>query len=105
MALSDAQVSKQIEHMIAFIQNESQEKVEEIYAKVSPSPGPCYDRPVRGSLVMISYFRLTKNFKLRKVDWSISNESKSLISIQRKKNNWNNKNDFNNLSSSTRVDW
>ena len=34
MALSDAQVSKQIEHMIAFIQNESQEKVEEIYAKV-----------------------------------------------------------------------
>ena len=35
MALSDAQVSKQIEHMIAFIQNESQEKVEEIYAKVS----------------------------------------------------------------------
>jgi len=33
MALSDAQVSKQIEHMIAFIQNESQEKVEEIYAK------------------------------------------------------------------------
>lgn len=33
MALSDAAVSKQIEHMIAFINNESQEKVEEIYAK------------------------------------------------------------------------
>merc|ERR1711970_1687637 len=33
MALSDAQVSKQIEHMIAFIQNESQEKVDEIHAK------------------------------------------------------------------------
>jgi len=33
MALSDTQVNKQIEHMIAFIQNESQEKVEEIYAK------------------------------------------------------------------------
>ena len=40
MALSDAQVSKQIEHMIAFIQNESQEKVEEIYAKVSFSSNP-----------------------------------------------------------------
>ena len=38
MALSDAQVSKQIEHMIAFIQNESQEKVEEIYAKVCLNP-------------------------------------------------------------------
>ena len=38
MALSDAQVSKQIEHMIAFIQNESQEKVEEIYAKVNVNP-------------------------------------------------------------------
>ena len=35
MALSDNQVSKQIEHMIAFIQNESQEKSEEIHAKVS----------------------------------------------------------------------
>ena len=34
MALSDEAVSKQIEHMIAFIKNESQEKVEEIYAKV-----------------------------------------------------------------------
>jgi len=33
MALSDEAVSKQIEHMIAFIKNESQEKVEEIYAK------------------------------------------------------------------------
>ena len=36
MALSDEAVSKQIEHMIAFIKNESQEKVEEIYAKVRP---------------------------------------------------------------------
>ena len=34
MALNDEAVSKQIEHMIAFIKNESQEKVEEIYAKV-----------------------------------------------------------------------
>jgi len=33
MALNDEAVSKQIEHMIAFIKNESQEKVEEIYAK------------------------------------------------------------------------
>ena len=37
MALNDEAVSKQIEHMIAFIKNESQEKVEEIYAKVIAS--------------------------------------------------------------------
>jgi len=33
MSLSDEAVNKQIEHMIAFIQNESQEKQEEIFAK------------------------------------------------------------------------
>merc|ERR1711990_438653 len=33
MALSDQQVSKQIEHMIQFIKNESAEKVDEIHAK------------------------------------------------------------------------
>ena len=34
MALSDAQVSKQIEQMISFIQKESEEKIEEIETKV-----------------------------------------------------------------------
>ena len=34
MALSDAQVSKQIEQMISFIQKESEEKIEEIEIKV-----------------------------------------------------------------------
>merc|ERR1712156_942379 len=33
MALSDAQVSKQIEQMISFIQKESEEKIEEIETK------------------------------------------------------------------------
>ncbi len=35
MTLSDDDVNRQIDHMIAFIKNESQEKIEEIYAKVS----------------------------------------------------------------------
>ena len=35
MALSDAQVSKQIEQMISFIQKESEEKIEEIETKVT----------------------------------------------------------------------
>ena len=34
MTLSDDDVNRQIDHMIAFIKNESQEKIEEIYAKV-----------------------------------------------------------------------
>jgi hypothetical protein len=33
MTLSDDDVNRQIDHMIAFIKNESQEKIEEIYAK------------------------------------------------------------------------
>ena len=37
MALSDAQVSKQIEQMISFIQKESEEKIEEIETKVKIS--------------------------------------------------------------------
>lgn len=37
MALSDAQVSKQIEQMISFIQKESEEKIEEIETKVHRS--------------------------------------------------------------------
>ena len=57
MALSDAQVSKQIEHMIAFIQNESQEKVEEIYAKVKFNP---YGQILESSSIFpqISVFRV-----------------------------------------------
>ena len=35
MALSDADVQKQIKHMMAFIDQEAQEKVEEIDAKVT----------------------------------------------------------------------
>ena len=44
MALSDQQVSKQIEHMIQFIKNESAEKVDEIHAKVCECTTfyPCY---------------------------------------------------------------
>ena len=37
MALSDADVQKQIKHMMAFIDQEAQEKVEEIDAKVKLS--------------------------------------------------------------------
>ena len=39
MTLSDDDVNRQIDHMIAFIKNESQEKIEEIYAKVPYNPG------------------------------------------------------------------
>lgn len=61
MALSDEAVSKQIEHMIAFIKNESQEKVEEIYAKVNL-------RGISNDTFYKYNLRLTRSSKLKRGD-------------------------------------
>ena len=69
MALSDAQVSKQIEHMIAFIQNESQEKVEEIYAKVNVNP--YWQILENSSIIFFSKFQ----FPVHELDQFLENSS------------------------------
>ena len=60
MALSDAQVSKQIEQMISFIQKESEEKIEEIETKVI----------IQNFTPVLNFApRPMRNSRLKRVDW------------------------------------